>query len=365
MKFSCDLEKIKKALDQVGRIVDPNPTLPVLNNILLKVSGKRLTLIATNLESAIKYSFEVNIKNEGDVTTPAKVFVNYINLLTGSEVEFEKKGDDLKIKSKNSTTTIKGLPITEFPLLPEVEKKYTLNFKSKDFKKALHQTTFVCSNNTTRPVLSGVCFCYKNEEFNIVSTDGYRLSERKIEIEKKPEDSFEVIIPGKILNEVEKSVTQDDQDIECIIGENQVVFRIDGVELFSRLIKGNFPDYKVIIPSEQKTTISVKTSEILSAVRQIGVLARDNSNSLKLETGDNNIKISTNASQVGEGESNLEAKTEGDAQNINLNSEYLLAALNIFKSEEVKLILKDNKSPIIIRPQGEENFLHLIMPLKS
>jgi len=364
MKFTSKLENIKKVLESVIYLVDNNPTLPVLNNILFKVAGKRLTLSATNLESAIKYSLEVDVKNEGELTLPAKILANYISFLEGEKVEFESTGDNVTVKCGKSKTKIKGLSANEFPILPEVENLFSIKLKGAELEKALKETTFVCSLNATRPVLSGVYFFSNEKGVNLVATDGYRLSEKQILTEVKTGKKAEVIIPARVLNELQK-MAKNMEELEIMVGQNQVVFRMDGIELFSRLIDGNFPNYKAIIPNEFHTTVHIKTREITSAVRQMSVFARDNNNTLNLKTGENEIIISANANQVGEGETSFSAKIEGDAQSINLNYDFLLSALGVINSEEVILKLKDKNSPVILQPANEDSFLHLIMPLKS
>lgn len=364
MKFISNLENIKRVLESVSYLVDNNPTLPVLNNILFKVAGKRLTLSATNLESAIKYSLEVQVKNEGEITIPAKTLVNYISFLEGENVEFESVGDDILVKCGKSKTKIRGLNSSEFPILPEVENLFSVKLNSDELEKALKETTFVCSVNSTRPVLSGVYFFSTEKGVNMVATDGYRLSEKQIQTEIKANKKAEVIIPARALNELQKLVKNMDE-LEITVGQNQVAFRVDGIELFSRLIDGNFPNYKAIIPNEFNTTVKIKTKEIISAVRQMSVFARDNNNTLNLKTSEGELNINANANQVGEGETSISAEIDGENQSINLNYDFLLSALGVMNSETVILKLKDKNSPIILQPEKEENYLHLIMPLKS
>lgn len=364
MKFTCDLNTFRNALDIVSKSVDTNPTLPVLNNILFHVSGKRLTLSATNLESAARYSFEVNVKNEGSITLPAKVLNSYVSFLNTETIELNSTGDDVLIQAGKSKTKIKGLPTNEFPILPEVEKIISVKIKSQDLETALKQTTFVCSTNATRPTLSGVYFYHTEDKLVLVATDGYRLSEKIIPAIIKSTKKLQIIIPSRVLNELQK-ILDLHEDLEIIVGENQIVFKVDGVEMFSRLIEGNFPDYKVIIPKETKTTSTLQTTELLTATKQMGVLARDNNNSLKLETDTDSITLTAFANQVGEGESVLDAKNDGEKQTIQLNHEFLLSALNIIQSSEITLKFKDQSSPVIIQPKNDPQFLHLIMPLKS
>lgn len=363
MKFNCSTESLRSALEIIGKSVDTNPTHPILNNFLLELAGRRLTLSATNLESTIKHSIEVEVINEGSITIPARIFSNYVGFLNEEKVEVSVINDEVEIKSGKSKTKIKGLPASEFPILPKIEKALSFKLPAKALEKAIRKTTFVCTVNNTRPVLSGVYFKSNENELNIVSTDGYRLSEKIIPLASKVEN-FEVIIPVRTLNEISKALTKV-EEAEMIIGENQVMFKAGDTELFSRIIEGKFPDYQVIIPTEVNTTATVKTAQLLSALRQMGAISNDNNKSIKIKSTINSLQVLASVSQVGEGQVELPAVIDGEEIVINLNAEFMIVALNNFEAEEIKIQFKNNTSPVIFRPVSEEQYLHLIMPLKS
>lgn len=364
MKFNCSTEKLKYALELVSKSVDANPTLPILNNILFQVGGKHLTLSATNLESAIKYKLEVEVINEGEITLPAKILVNYVSFLNEENVELSTINNEVTIKSGKSKTKIKGLAANEFPIVPNINSEISFEITSKELEKAIKKTHFICAQNNTRPVLAGIYLVCDEDEMAVVATDGYRLAEKVIKLEKRQEN-FGVVVPVRTMNELIKSLATAEKT-EVIIGENQVMFKVGQTELYSRIIEGKFPDYKVIIPKEEKTISELKVSHLIAGVRQMSVLAHDNNNSIKIKTTPNSILLTASTNQVGEGEVEIPAVTTGEEIEVTLNSDFMLSALNSFEDTDIKIIFKDNSAPVVMRPvNADPNFLHLIMPLKS
>lgn len=367
MKFTCQQKDLNFALDVVSRAITPNNTLPVLNNILIKTSGKKVLFSATNLEIAVSFFLTADVSNEGSITIPAKLITSYVNLLEEGKIELKtEEGFVLYIKAKNSETRIKGISADEFPIIPTVEKEQTFVVSSKTLTEAIEETVFSTATTPTRPVLSGVYLCVEKDTLKMVATDSYRLAEKKIKLEKKTEKSIECIIPARTLLELGRilSVKYEQEPVEVQTSKNQILFMVDGIELTSRLIEGKFPDYEKIIPRAARTKLEVPSDKLSIATKRVSLFARENNNNIKLTaTNDGRLLISTDETRVGEEKAEVEIKITGENNKIAVNSQYLLDALNHI-DEKATIELDEKLTPVVIRPFKHEDLLYIIMPLK-
>ena len=366
MKLNCSQDELAAALSVVNRAVSPNNTLPVLNNILLKAEGKKLFLSATNLEVAISASFEADVENEGTLTVPAKVLTSYVMLLGSDKVKLSViNGTTLEVKTKGSDTKMKGISSEEFPLLPKLDKPDSFMLPVKDLSKAIEQVVFAASTNISRPVLTGIYWQITGKEMKLAATDSYRLGEKTIELEKDVGLDIKFILPSKTAHELAKVLSGTDaKEIEVKVTKSQIKFTVDGVELLSRLIEGNYPDYGKILPSESKTTAALGTEDMMLGLKKVSVIVKDNSNNVKLKTEKGKVVISSDETQVGEGFVELEADTKGESMEVALNVQYLLDVLSHVDDNKVNLGLNDALSPVKIVSAKPSGTLHIIMPLK-
>jgi len=366
MQIACKQKDLAHALSTVSKAVNLNNTLPVLNNILLKAENKKLTLAATNLEIAITTSIPAEIKNEGSLTIPAKLFTSYVGLLPDGEISLGSEGGlDLTVKAAKSQTRVKGISADEFPLIPQVKKELSLEISSADLLEAISQVAFASARDMVRPVLAGVNLIADKKEIRLAATDSYRLSEKIIKPLKAPENPISVIIPARTVMELSRILEKKKDPVTLDISGSQILFLYKNIELASRLIEGSFPEYGQIIPKSHKTQISVSTSELQQAVKRVSLFTKEGSG-VRLEvSGDKKLMISSDASQVGEEKAELTASIAGSENIIALNAGYLLEALGAFDTSEVVLELGEKTAPVVLRPaKNEANFLHLIMPLK-
>lgn len=368
MKVFCSQKELLNALNIVGKAVSQNVVLPVLNNILVKAEGKEMYFAATNLEIAIKYHLQTDVRNEGAITVPAKLFTNYVSLLPDEKVELSiADGLTMSVKSSSSQTKIKGIHSDEFPLIPKTEKDHTLSISAKDFEKALNQVVFSASLNASRPVLSGVYFLLDKNVLKLVATDSYRLSERKISVKKDKSDArVECIIPARTAFELSKLLSKNTGDVDITIGKNQILFAVGAIELTSRLIEGKFPDYERIIPKTSKTKILTSTSDLELAMKRVSLFAKEDSNSVKVSvTNDGKMLISTEETKVGEEKTEISVTIEGENNKIAFNAQYLLDVLPVVGEDKIQLEVNDKLSPIVVRPQKNTDYTYIIMPLKT
>lgn len=368
MKVRCQQKDLAFALNLVNRAVIPNTTLPVLNNILIKAQGKHLYFFATNLEVAITYFIEAEILNEGAITIPSKLITNYIALLKDEEVHLKlEEGLNLSIKTSHEDTKIKGIDPNEFPVIQEVVKGQTLTINGKIFNEAIEQTVFAASTNVARPILTGVLFRLTKEYLTLVSTDSYRLAEKKIHLKKSINEVMDCIIPSKTVIELGKILTFFENDpVECQITKNQILFSVQNLKIISRLIEGTFPDYEKIIPTSSKTKVEIGIRDFISAVKKVGLFAEEINNNIKISvTNNGKLILSTSETQIGEGTAEVDIAIDGENNQVAVNAQYLLEVLNHINQEKIQLNIDNKLSPVTIKPSAKEgDYTHVIMPLK-
>lgn len=371
MKLFCDQKELDFAVNVVNKAISPNNTLPVLNNILLKAEGKKLYFSATNLEIAITCSIDADVRGEGAITIPAKLLTSYISLLSGDKVELNLlEGFNLSIDCGTSHTKIKGIDPDEFPLIPKVEKGQELILDCQEFNNGITETVFAASLNTSRPVLSGLLLTINagSKEFRIVATDSYRLAEKVVQINQAPQEAVNFIVPARTMSELAKILSRAVQkEVKVNVTKNQVLFKVDGIELISRLVEGKYPDYDKIIPKEFKTKVEVSVEDLSLVLKRVSLFARENNNSVKIAvTNDGKMAVSSEETRVGEEKAEIDVKIEGENNKISLNSQYLLDVLTHISEDKINLVINDKASPAVIKLTGDKSgsYVYIIMPLK-
>jgi DNA polymerase-3 subunit beta len=370
MKIIISQSDLLKNLKIVSRAVSGQQSLPILANILIRAEGQKVHFSATNLEVSICTSCEAEIKNEGSITIPAKILTAYISLLKdGDNLDIETTDDNALLiknkgsKTKGSKTKIKGISADEYPEIPHVEGGTKLEISGKNFLKAIGNVALAAQENPSRPVLGGVLFQAEDKILKMVATDSYRLSEDSLVLSKDVA-SVQCIVPVRALQEAGR-IANDAENIVIWISENQILFQVDNYQLNSRLITGQFPDYQQIIPKKHETRAFVNCSELIQSVRRVSIFAKENNQSIKISIAANGeLVISTKTTQIGEDIATINSKVEGQASTIALNADYLLDILSVIKDETVRLELNGSSSPIVIKREKDNQFTHLIMPLK-
>ncbi len=365
MRLTCSQKDLLSALTATNKAVDVNNTLPVLNNVLLKAEGKKLYFTSTNLEIAITYNIETDVKNEGEITIPSKLFTSYINYLKDDKVDILAESGDIQIQTSDSKTRVKGILASEFPPIPVVEKEGGMTIEANVFKKAIDQVVFSAALNTTRPILSGVYFVVEKDELTMVATDSYRLSEKVISV-GDVSGEVKCIIPAKTILELGAILDsmKEDEKVTIVTSKNQIMFSVGPVELISRLIEGQFPNYEQIIPKSSKTQLELEVSALSLILKRINIFAKENNNKVILKVSEGKITVTTESTQYGEGEITLETKVEGEDNEIALNSQFLLDALGSVGKDKVALEIGDKIAPVILKPKDAKGYTHIIMPLK-
>jgi DNA polymerase III subunit beta len=367
MKLFCSRKDLESALNIVNKAIGSNNTLPVLNNVLVKAEGKKLNFSATNLEIAISFFIDADVRSEGAITIPAKLITSYISLLNEEKVELSaSEGLNLLVQSSTSTTKIKCISADEFPLIPKVDPEHEFSVPVEDLDIAIMESVFAASTNVSRPVLSGVYLDIQGDEMKMVATDSYRLAERKIGLKDKIDGSFNCIVPSKTIAELGKVTSHTSaKEVKISLSKNQVLFKVGNVELVSRLIEGKFPEYERIIPKEGKTKVDVSVEDLALVLKRVSLFARENNNNVKLTaTNDGKLVVATDETKVGEEKAEVLIKIEGENNKISLNSQYMLDVLTYLNDEKIEIEMSDKLSPAVIRPVDREDYVYIIMPLK-
>jgi DNA polymerase-3 subunit beta len=332
-----------------------------------------IRLTSTNLEVAVSCLIRGKIDQEGDITVPSKLFYDYISLLKEEKIDLEINDHILQIEAGDYKTKINGLSSSDFPLIPSVSVEKTFTLPVTGFHEALSQVIFAVANNESRPELSGVLLKFTPEGLILVATDSYRLAERKIKVSTDRQDETSVIIPSRTMVEVNRilSVFNDTPDapadLQISLSENQTVFTFGPVELISRTIEGNFPDYQQIIPKTFQSEAKIDREDLINAVKTASLFSRSGLFDVTLSFNPAGIiKAAAADSTRGENTANTKATVSGMENTITLNFRYLLDGLQSISTEMILFQLIDGASPCVIRPVGAENFhLYIVMPIKQ
>ncbi len=366
MKIKVTQEKLSKALNNVSRIAIGKVTLPILNNVLIRVDNKKVSLVTTNLDMAVVDFLPVSSSEDGVVTVPAKLLAEFVsNLPKGETIEISTDDTKVTISAGKYSSTINGSPADDFPELPEIDEKTAVTYQIgiNEFKVSASQVLIASSNDLTRPALTGVYFNTDDDRLAIAATDGYRLAEKKLIDKVKSE--VKAIVPSSSLQEVLRAIPDDIEAVEISFNEDLVRFRLGEIEIISKLIDASFPDYQKLIPKDSKIKTVLKREELTRVTRLAALFARSVGGSIICEaTAPDTFSVKSIANEFGENDSKIEASVDQDGK-VNLNSRFLIDALNALEEPEITFEFTDHTAPIVIKNKKSNKYTHIIMPLNS
>lgn len=374
MKVTVLQENLARGLSVVSRAVSPRSTLPVLSNILIATDEGRLRLSATNLELGITCWIAARIDEEGSTTVPSRTFSDLVSAMPSDQVQLtlDIKTQSLHVKGGASNNDIKCIDAQEFPPLPTPEMESAVQLNVADFKEMIHQVAFASSTDEARPVLMGVLMHVEKDKVTMAAADGFRLSVRKAQLSNPVSQPINIIIPARALNELARVAGDGEEPIYMVVPKNrgQVLFRVKDVEVVSQLIDGTFPDYQQIIPRSYKSRTLVSTATLLKACKQAEIFAREGSNVARLDIKESKgemqpseVEISATSEETGKNETIVEATVDGGSVLIAFNVKFLREALEVIRTPNVALETSASNAPGVVRPVGDDNFLHVIMPM--
>jgi DNA polymerase-3 subunit beta len=374
MKVTCTKENLSQALGLVGGVAGKNINLPILGNILIRVDNQKTEIISTNLEVAIVATLRSKVDEPGSFTVPARTLTDFVNLLSGEKVEIELQGNELAVTCDRSTTKIKGSPADDFPVVPSLSEGSGYLISAEELKTGLSQVVSALAKNDIRPELSGV-FCGFNVGGNkgliLATTDSYRLAEKKIKL-NQGDDEIKVIVPGRTAQEIIHILSlaaneENESGARILLNNNQIVLNYSNIQLVSRLVDGQYPDYTQIIPKSFTTTATLSTNQLSKETKAAALFTTTGVNAISffLEKENSNVVISSTSTQTGEYKSQLEAEILGESNNILLNHRYLQDGLNNIKTPNTVFKMINADSPCLFAPQGDDSFLYIVMPIRQ
>ena len=359
-------EKLSKALNAVSRIAIGKATLPILNNVLIRVNKKKVSLITTNLDMAVEDYLPVSESEDGVITVPAKLLAEFVsNLPKGENIEITSKDTKVTIKAGKYSSVINGIVADDFPELPEINEKQSVVFKIgiEEFKNSINQVMVACSNDLTRPALTGVFFNTYNNTLASAATDGYRLAEKKII--DKVESEVKAIVPASSLQEVLRSISDDIEEIEISFNEDLVRFRLGDIEIISKIIDESFPEYQKLIPKNTNISVTLDREELIRVTKLAALFARSVGGSIVCEAiTPDAFSVKSIANEYGENDSRIETSVDKPGK-INLNSRFLLDALNALEEPEIIFEFSDRIAPVLLKNKKSNTYTHIVMPLNS
>ncbi|WHY86358.1 DNA polymerase III subunit beta [Neobacillus novalis] len=377
MKFIIQRDRLVQSVQDVMKAVTARTTIPILTGIKITAAADGVTLTGSDSDISIESFIPkeeagdeiVEIKQPGAIVLPAKFFSEIVKKLPTDSVEIEVLGSlQTVIRSGKSEFNLNGLDAEEYPHLPQIEEDNKFRIATDLLKAMIRQTHFAVSTSETRPILTGVNWKIENGELNCIATDSHRLALRKAKIETEMNASYNVVIPGKSLNELSKIIDDTNELIDIVITENQILFKAKHLLFFSRLLEGNYPDTSRLIPSESKTEITVNTKEFLHAIDRASLLAREGRNNVvKFSTiADKVIEVSSNTPEVGKVVEEIQSQSiEGEELKISFSAKYMMDALKALEGTDIKVSFTGAMRPFVIRPLHDETILQLILPVRT
>jgi DNA polymerase-3 subunit beta len=373
MKVVLNRSDLLKGISTVQSAVAAKNTMPILANVLLEARDKKLEFVATDLDMGIRCSVVAEVVEKGSITINAKKLSDIVRELPEASVDIEiDENQKMILVCQKSQFKVHGLPKDDFPILPEVKKEKVFKIKGSLLQEMIHKTIFAVSTDETRYVLNGVFFQVENEKLKMVATDGHRLAYIHKKLEGKGEAKTNVIIPTKTLNELSKVISdaskgkeeKDEITVEVVTTENQIKFTVEGVEIISRLIEGQFPNYEQVIPKESDKKVEVSCSELSAATKRVAILTSEKSNSIRYQIKPGKISISSKTPDMGEAKEEIDASYKGEEISIAYNAKYVLDVLKNVGTEQVVIELTQPLSPGILKPKGDSDYLCVIMPMR-
>lgn len=373
MKVSVLQENLAQGLNVVSRAVSTRSTYPILANVLISAEDGRLKLSATDRELGITCWIGAKISEPGATTVPARTFNDLVSTFPGETVDMELavRTQTLHLKAGRANAEIKGIDAQEFPPMPEPDKATGVEMPAGDLKEMIQQVVFAASRDDARPVLTGVLITVEGKTITMVAADGFRLSVRKAQLKTAAEQSMRAIVPARALNEVARIAADDKESVSMSLppGRGQVIFSMKNAELRCQLVEGAYPEVQQVVPNGFKTRTVIATDAFLKAAKQAEIFARESSHIARLDIkpgegkAPGTVEISATSEETGSNDSKVDATVEGGPILIAFNVRYLREVLDVMKTSNVALETTAAAAPGVVRPMGDEDFLHVIMPM--
>lgn len=374
MNVSVMQENLARGLQTVSRAVSARATLPVLANVLLKTETSGLKLTATNLEIGINCWVPGKVEAEGEITVPARLLTDLVASLPNQRIDLALSPKDrtLKLTCGSNRSSIKGIEADEFPVVAAIGDAPATSVDARVLREALGEVVFAAASDEARPILTGVLTKLDGSSMTLAAADNYRIAVRSLAIERPVSPEIVIVVPARSYAELMRILPDAEAPIEITVTPNksQVLFHLEGIDLVSRLIEGQFPNYEPVIPTAHSSRAVVDREALLAGARRASIFARDSANIVKIELGGEDgdgagVSITAHAADVGDNADTVEARVEGSPTTIAFNARYLIDVLGALDSEEAALELSGPLAPGVIRGIGKDDYVHVIMPVRT
>jgi DNA polymerase-3 subunit beta len=372
MNVSVMQENLARGLGIVSRAVSSRATLPVLANVLLKTDNAGLKLTATNLEIGINCWVPGKVEAEGEITVPAKLLTDLVASLPNQRIDLQLSAKDrtLKVTCGGSRSSIKGIDADEFPVVAAIGDAPATSVDARALREALGEVVFAAATDESRPILTGVLTRLAGAEMTLAAADNYRIAVRSLTMAQPVTAETSIVVPGRSYAELMRILPDAEQPIEITITPNksQVLFHVEGIDLVSRLIEGQFPNYEPVIPTAHSSRAVIDREAFLAGARRASIFARDSANIVKVELGGDGtseVSITAHAADVGDNADAIEASVEGQPTTIAFNARYLIDVLANLGADEAALELSGPLAPGVVRGIGKGDYVHVIMPVRT
>ncbi|MGO3497757.1 MAG: DNA polymerase III subunit beta [Staphylococcus equorum] len=375
MEFTIRRDYFIAQLNDTLKAISPRTTLPILTGIKIEVKNNEVILTGSDSEISIEITIPKQVDGEdiievaetGSVVLPGRFFVDIIKKLPGKEVKLSTNEQfQTLITSGHSEFNLSGLDPDQYPLLPQVSRDDAIQLSVKVLKNVIAQTNFAVSTSETRPVLTGVNWLIQDSELICTATDSHRLAVRKVALEDESENK-NVIIPGKALSELNKIMTDSEEEIDIFFASNQVLFKVGNVNFISRLLEGHYPDTSRLFPENYEIKLGINNGEFYHAIDRASLLAREGGNNvIKLSTGNELVELSSTSPEIGTVNEDVKASNfDGGNLKISFNSKYMMDALKAIDNDEVEIEFFGTMKPFILKPKDDDSVTQLILPIRT
>ena len=361
MRFNCMRSDLSSAISNVSRAVSAKAAIPALEGVLIKAYSGSLEISGYDLEIGIVTQVEASIAEEGEIVVSARLFNDIVRKLPEEIVNIET--DDRMItyiRSGAADYQIVGINSTEYPELPNVDEISAMSINADILRNMIRQTVFATSDNMAKPIYTGSLFEIKDGLFKITAVDGFRMAIREENVDSTVSAKF--VVPGKTQNEILKLITDTQKDIDMIVGQRHIIFKVENYSIISRLLEGNFLDYKM--PSSASTQFVINTRILASSVERMALLTNEKIQSpVRCSINSDEIKLSCSTT-VGRANDMIPVSVTGNDVEIGFNNRYLLDALKNADTDEVRILLNGSLQPMIVRPVSGQSFTFLVVPMR-
>lgn len=376
MKLRVIKSALVEAVSQVSKAVSQKTTIPILTGIKVSANEQGLSLTGSNSDITIQVRVpkrqddidQVFVEKMGNVVLPGRIFGDIVRKLPGDEVEWVvNERFQTTIRSEQAQFQLNGLDPDEYPRLPQLSSEQMFSISADTLKSLIRQTGFAVATTEARGVLTGVCLQLEAGTLTCVATDSHRLSRQQAQVEGSEELQLRnVVIPGKSLSELAKTLADYSGYVDLIVAENQILVRTDQLEFYSRLLDGSYPDTNRVIPQRGETEIISSTRELLQSVDRASLISRDGrDNVIKWSMKDGKVEVNSIAQDIGSVTEEVDAKVSGPEMSISFNARYMMEALRSIDSEEIRIQFTGTMTPFLIKPADREDSLHLIVPIRT